>query len=72
LARKFNDRFSFELVPTMVHYNLVQTRAQPNDVFALGFGGRFKITQRLAITGEYMLQMPNNTYFDEPPKGSTI
>ncbi len=65
LARKFNDRFSFELVPTMVHYNLVQTRAQSNDVFALGFGGRFKITQRLAITGEYMLQMPKNTYFDE-------
>jgi hypothetical protein len=71
LARKFSDRFSFELVPTMVHYNLVQTRAQPNDVFALGFGGRFKITQRLAITGEYMLQMPKNTYFDQTDQRET-
>jgi len=65
LARKFGDRFSAEIVPTLVHYNLVQTKAQSNDVLALGFGGRIKITQRLAITGEYMLQMPNNTYFDE-------
>lgn len=65
LARKFGDRFSAEVVPTLVHYNLVQTKAQSNDVFALGFGGRIKITQRLALTGEYMLQMPKNTYFDE-------
>jgi hypothetical protein len=65
LARKFGDRFSAEIVPTLVHYNLVQTKAQSNDVFAVGFGGRIKITQRLAITGEYMLQTPNNTFFDE-------
>jgi hypothetical protein len=64
LARKFSDRFSFELVPTLVHYNLVQTPEQPNDVFALGFGGRFKITQRIAITAEYMLQFENNKFFD--------
>ncbi len=65
LARKFNDRFSLEVVPTYVHYNLVQTEEQPNDLFALGFGGRFKITRRVAITGEYMLQFTDNTYFDE-------
>ena len=65
LARKFGERFSFELVPTLVHYNLVQTKAQPNDVFALGFGGRIKLTKRIALTGEYMLQMPKNTYYDD-------
>jgi hypothetical protein len=65
LARKFGERFSFEVVPTLVHYNLVQTKAQSNDVFAVGFAGRIKLTQRVAFTAEYMLQTPSNTYFDQ-------
>ncbi len=64
VARKFNEWFSFEVTPTLIHYNLVETTTQNNDVFALGFGGRIKLSQRIAITGEYMLQMPNHTYLD--------
>lgn len=64
LARKFSERFSFEVVPTLVHYNLVQTKAQSNDIFAVGFGGRIKLNQRVAFTAEYMLQTPQNTRFD--------
>ena len=51
-----------QLVPTVVHYNLVQTIADNNDVFALGVGGRIKLSQRIAITGEYTYQVNPNSY----------
>src|SRR5690606_31281029 len=39
LGRKFSEAFSLQLSPTLVHRNLVLTRAEENDVFALGVGG---------------------------------
>jgi Membrane bound beta barrel domain (DUF5777) len=53
LARKFNDRFSFQLMPTFIHFNKAETVDTPNDMVALGVGGRIKLTKRLSITGEY-------------------
>ena len=64
IARKFNRNFSLELVPTLVHYNLVPTVHDNNDLFALGIGGRYKLTSRMALTSEIMLrqQQPVDTY----------
>lgn len=53
IARKFSNWLSLQLMPTHVHYNLVPTTAEPNDLFALGVGGRIKLNNRLALTGEY-------------------
>ena len=53
VARKFNNLFSLQLMPTYLHYNLVDNASQPNEVFAVGVGGRIKISKRIAITGEY-------------------
>ncbi len=52
-SRKFNQSISMQLMPTYIHYNLVETPEDSNDLFALGAGGRFKITKWMAITGEY-------------------
>ncbi len=52
LARKFSS-FSLQLVPTWLHYNLVPTTSDKNDVFALGIGGRIKLTKRMSLTAEY-------------------
>lgn len=60
-ARKFNDMLSLQLTPTLVHHNLVQTPDENNDIFALGFSGRHKISKRMAITFEYFYQFNNNT-----------
>jgi hypothetical protein len=59
IGRKFNETFTLELVPTYVHRNLVASSAEKNDVFALGAGGRVRLTKRIAITGEYMYVFPN-------------
>jgi hypothetical protein len=64
LARKFSDKFSFQLMPTFIHFNKSETTDTPNEMVALGVGGRIKLTKRLSITGEYYYADFNR------PKGS--
>ena len=60
IARKFSNSISFQLMPTVVHYNLVDSAKFSNNTFALGVGGRVKVSKRIAITGEYYYRL-NNT-----------
>jgi hypothetical protein len=53
IARKFNSNFSFQFTPTYIHFNTVRKMEDSNDIFALGFGGRIKISNRVSINGEY-------------------
>lgn len=53
LARKFSSAFSLQLTPTWLHYNLMPTASDNNDVFAVGLGGRMKITKRMSVNAEY-------------------
>jgi hypothetical protein len=59
IARKFSSKLSIQLTPTFIHYNLVDSAIDHNNVFALCAGGRFKITRRMAITAEYNYLFPN-------------
>ncbi len=59
VGRKFSDAFSLQLSPTVVHRNLVRTRAEANDVLALGIAFRQKLTRRIAVNGEYVYVLPN-------------
>lgn len=56
IARKFNNLFTLQLMPTHVHYNFVNTAAEPNDIFALGAGGRIKLNRRVTLNLEYYYQ----------------
>jgi hypothetical protein len=58
IARKFSDAFSLQLMPSYVHYNLAKTSTDPNDIFALGAGGRIKLTRRLTFNAEYYHVLP--------------
>ena len=53
IARKFSPKFSLQLSPTYIHFNTVPTTEDPNDILALGFGTRVKITNRISINAEY-------------------
>jgi hypothetical protein len=44
-------------MPTMVHYNIVPTANDPNDLFSLGIGARQRISKRVHLTGEYYYQL---------------
>lgn len=56
IARKFNDYTSIQLMPTIVHYNIVPKANDPNDLFSLGIGARQRISKRVNLTGEYYYQ----------------
>jgi hypothetical protein len=52
IARKF-ENVSLQLSPTFVHRNLVETREELNNLFALGVSGRYKINSLFDISAEY-------------------
>ncbi|MCS6904507.1 MAG: DUF5777 family beta-barrel protein [Bacteroidia bacterium] len=58
IARKFNEWFSLQLSPTYIHRNLVLRKKDANGIWALGIGGRIKITKRIAFNAEYFLLAP--------------
>jgi len=59
IGRKFNDRLTLQFMPTYIHANMVRTEKDANDIFAVGFSGRFKISKKLALTAEYYYLLPN-------------
>ncbi len=58
IVRKFSESISLQLMPSHVHYNLVKTVAEPNDIFALGMGGRIKLNKRISFNIEYYPLLP--------------
>jgi hypothetical protein len=58
VARKFSENTSLQLMPSFIHYNLVPNATDPNDIIAIGIGGRQKITKRISINAEYYYQIP--------------
>jgi hypothetical protein len=75
IARKFNNDLSLQLTPTLVHKNLVPTLQDKNDILAVGFGGRYKLTQRFSVNGEYIYVLPNqitSTYYNSLSLGVDI
>jgi hypothetical protein len=58
IARKFSEGLSLQLMPSFIHTNLAKTSTEPNDIFALGAGGRIKLTKRLSFNVEYYHVLP--------------
>lgn len=61
LARKFSDKFSMQLMPTVVHRNLVKTKADQNTLMAFGTGASVKLTGSTRFNVEYYYLFPNQT-----------
>jgi hypothetical protein len=59
IGRKFNENFTLQLSPTLVHRNLIPSRDVVHDVLALGAGTRIKLTKRTSINLEYIYVFPD-------------
>lgn len=68
ISRKFNNLFTLELAPTFFHDNYVVTDNQDNSQYALGVGGRYKLTKRWSINADYgvHLNRADNSSFKNP------
>jgi len=53
VARKFTEKLSLQLMPTLIHVNKVEDPSISNQVYALGAGGRYKLSQRVTLSAEY-------------------
>ncbi len=73
ISRKFTENLSLLLAPSYVHENLA-TRSyveqsdgstiaydEENDQFAIGIGGRYKISKRVSINMDYGIHLNRNT-----------
>jgi len=53
IGRKFSEQFSLQVSPIFIHRNLVQLATEENNVYAIGVGGRFKLSKRIAFVADY-------------------
>lgn len=58
VARKFSEGTAIQLMPTIVHYNLVPKASDPNDIIAFGIGGRQRISKMVSVNAEYYYLIP--------------
>jgi hypothetical protein len=74
-ARKFSDKFSLQVAPFFIHYNLADKITDLNDVYGVTTAFRYKFAKRFAITGEYGLCLNNytrDTYYNSMGIGFEI
>ena len=65
IARKINQNFSVQISPTFVHRNMTSTELDPNDLYAVGGGGRMKLTKRISLNAEYFYLANPKTYMSQ-------
>jgi len=53
IARKITPALSLQLMPSFVHKNLIDPDIEKANQFALGFGGRLKVSRSISLTMEY-------------------
>ena len=55
IGRKFSRNLSLEILPTLVHRNLVPTNNDDHDQASIGIAGRFKLSNRISINADYFI-----------------
>jgi hypothetical protein len=68
VSRKINAKLSLELAPTFFHDNYVTLDEQSNSQYALGIGGRYKLSKRWSLNMDYgwHLNRADNSPFKNP------
>jgi len=58
ISRKFNDKLSLQLMPTIVHFNKVPYGINnDNEVYSIGMGGKYKMSDIINLDVEYSRQL---------------
>ena len=70
LSRKFSEKLSLQLSPTLVYRNLTETKNDPNSIYSIGIGGRYLISRSISINAEYYYTLP--TFDIEDPEKNTL
>jgi hypothetical protein len=71
VSRRFSEKFSFQLAPSYIRQNLQNlnlTGASNHNQFALGLGGRYKLSKRMSFNVDYAYNFnrDSNSLFSDP------
>lgn len=66
VSRKLSERLSLELVPSFIHKNLYNPAIENDNQFAMGYGGRMKLTKRLSVNLEYAYNFDKPSFYNNP------
>ena len=70
IARRFNSKLSLQVAPSISHYNTVATTMR-NDMVAIAFGGRYKISDQTSVIADYS-QPLTKMRLDNPNPGISL
>ena len=70
IARRFNPKLSLQVAPSISHYNIVPVTMR-NDMIAIAFGGRYKISDQTSIIADYS-QPLTKMIKDNPDPGLSL
>jgi len=59
VAKKLTDRLSVQIMPTLVHRNLVLDEDYQNDVFSAGGAARYQVSRTVSLQTEYYYVLPD-------------
>ena len=65
ISRKFSEKLSLEIAPTVFHENFIDNALQNNTQYAIGMGGRYKLSKRCSLNIDYAAHLnraPNSLY----------
>lgn len=68
ISRKFNEKLSLQIAPSFVHFNtiddtfddlnnMILPNPQDNSQYAIGMGGRYKLSSRLSLNIDYVAHL---------------
>ncbi|MGZ5286474.1 MAG: DUF5777 family beta-barrel protein [Flavisolibacter sp.] len=60
VGRRFSEGITLQVMPTIVHRNLVPNAEDPHDLVSVGAGARFKLTRRISFNLDYHYVLNQN------------
>lgn len=66
VSRKFSEKFSLELAPIYVHKNLYDGILDQKDLFLMGAGARYKLSNRISLNVDYAARLNLPEDFNSP------
>lgn len=70
IARRFSQDLSLQVAPSISHFNTVE-KTMRNDMVAIAFSGRYKISPQTSIIADYS-QPLTKFYENNPPPGLSL
>lgn len=70
IARRFSPKLSLQVAPSISHYNTVKNTMR-NDMVAIAFGGRYKVSDQTSIIADYS-QPLTEMMQDNPDPGISL